>query len=96
MKKYKSISVFGTNYKIDKIEANLFTDNLQWGLISYGSQTISIKGDLGKENYEVTLLHELMHAINNTLHIELSEKQVELLASGLYATFNIKPLQGSK
>lgn len=47
------------------------------------SQTISINSSLKQEIKEETLVHEILHAINN----ELDEREIEFLAQSIYQVF---------
>ena len=49
-----------------------------------GEQTILINDDLSQKEKELTLLHEIIHAINPAF----SEKEVEWLSRALYQVFN--------
>lgn len=47
-------------------------------------QTVTVKDELLLEQEQSTLLHELLHAISDSLGLCLTEKQVLGLESGLY------------
>ena len=49
-----------------------------------GEQTILINDDLSQKEKELTLLHEIIHAINSAF----SEKEVEWLSRALYQIYN--------
>lgn len=50
-------------------------------------QTIKMQTGLPKDNEEETLLHELIHAVDESLGLQMTEAQVHALACGLYAVF---------
>ena len=54
------------------------------GAVNPYTGTIILDRALGKSQKELTLLHELIHAIDDSLDIGLSEKQTGLLGAGLY------------
>ena len=55
------------------------------GAVNPYISTVILDYSLSKSQKELTFLHELVHAIDDTLGIDLSEPQTKLLASGLYS-----------
>lgn len=53
---------------------------------------IKVRKDIAKENQKDTLLHEIIHAIDTAMDIEMSERQVRTVATGLLAVFLENPL----
>lgn len=49
------------------------------------NEIILMAGDRGFGSQRDTMLHETIHAIEHQMHLELTEKQVELLATGMLA-----------
>lgn len=54
------------------------------GQINYLSQTILLNADAKEEQKKATLMHEIIHALDEMYSIELKEKQVEKLGNALY------------
>ena len=63
------------------------SDSSNWGMYKAGEQEILIQSSLSEERKEETLLHEILHAVSYELGLNLSEHQVECLASGLYSVY---------
>lgn len=61
------------------------------GLCDAAKQKIYIQEGLGKEEEQDVVLHEIIHAIDHSMHLELEESQVSRLASGLIALFKDNP-----
>lgn len=88
----KKVKVGGLIYTVvvvDKIDR----ENTEAGLIETEKQLITIQK--GKPDFmRVTLLHELIHALN----MEIEDKDIEFLAQGFYQIIkdNPKILYGNK
>ena len=54
------------------------------GHINYLTQTIELRSDAGPDDKRVTLLHEILHGIDDVYELKLKERQVDLLAKALY------------
>jgi len=50
-------------------------------------QTIKVNPSLPEATLQDTLLHEVIHAVEEQLHLRMTEKQVFALAAGLFAVF---------
>jgi len=55
----------------------------QWGGCDNDWRRISLAKDIRPEQEAVTLMHEVIHAINSVFKADLKERQVEVLAHGL-------------
>ena len=62
-----------------------------YGQIDYIEQTITLNKAAKDEQAEATLLHEVIHGIDELYNIGLKEKQVEKLAVGLYMLVRDNP-----
>lgn len=58
------------------------------GRVNHIDHIIHIAHDIGEEERQTTVLHELIHVLNWHLHIDLTEKQVQLLETGLWEFFS--------
>lgn len=68
-----------------------FIDNLRnednnhaWGRIHIGRQVIELERDCSDTKKEETIVHETLHAIDNSLGLGLNEGQVCSLANALF------------
>jgi Zn-dependent peptidase ImmA (M78 family) len=61
------------------------------GLCYTNQQKIYIQKGLGREEEQDVILHEIIHAIDHSMHLDLDESQVSRLASGLIALFKDNP-----
>lgn len=77
------INILGKKYKLNKVKEADTTGFL--GGANSVKQIITIRTDLPKEQYEDTLLHEVIHIIDGELKTELTEAQVCRLAVGLFS-----------
>lgn len=55
------------------------------GSCNRSMQRIMIVGDIGKEQIEDTLIHEVLHIIGNELGIGIKEADIMRMAVGLYS-----------
>lgn len=68
-----------------EMDSDLIKDGQEcFGRIDFDKQVIYLNSAYSKEQREATLIHEILHGIDNLYQIDLSEKQVALLADGLY------------
>jgi len=84
MKIPKKIKIGGHEFKIVFKKASLVDEgNADSGSLDTDSNTIEINEKLTQSQKEVTLLHEIFHAMNT----ELNEVMVESLSQQLYQVF---------
>lgn len=62
-----------------------------YGNIAYGPQELKVQGNLSRERTVAVLAHEIIHGIDEYMHIGLREKQVRRLGAGLTALFVDNP-----
>ncbi|AZO96141.1 hypothetical protein [Halocella sp. SP3-1] len=82
----------GDIIKIGPYDVKLsFADNLRdendkelYGIIHHTQDEIEINTKSSVEKQKVSILHEVMHGIDVTYQIGLSEEQTEVLATGIY------------
>lgn len=93
MKKLNKINVLGFEYKIEYVdkpsEVDIYKKESLWGQIDYWTRTIRIY-DNGRTEQDIfqTLLHETLHAIEDSLHMTCFENdeghnQLDMLAMAL-------------
>lgn len=77
-KKHMDLSIFGVNYTVyitDELDPNYC------GMCIFDSQTILIRKDLPQDIFNITLIHEMLHAFMNRLSYEnaITRQTEELL-----------------
>ena len=81
------IKIGAFDYKvIEKDDVNI-DGVLKLGTFDYTNQTIEIKTGLTKDRKRQTLLHEIIHCIDDEYIVGLEEDQIERLTSGLLQVF---------
>lgn len=88
VKKVGTATVCGVEYRVLE-GVGLQTHNSEdanevRGAVNAHQSTIILDSLLSRTQKELTLLHELLHAIDDSLNVGLSEAQVGLLGAGLY------------
>lgn len=81
--KIKKVRMLGKSFDVYTSRFTVGDDNV--GRINYSEQIIELSSVLSKEAAEETLLHEITHNIGYSLGLDLSEKQVTALSSGIYS-----------
>lgn len=66
------------------------------GAVNPYVNTVMLDRVLGKSQKELTLLHELIHAIDDALNLGLTERQTGLLGAGLYGLQYTGPKKNDK
>jgi len=77
-KKYADLSIFGVTYTVfvtDELDPNYC------GMCVFDTQTILVKKDLPQDVFNITLIHEMLHAFMNRLSYEnaITRQTEELL-----------------
>lgn len=65
--------------------------NLLYGQIDHIEQLITLNEDAGLEQQKATLIHEMVHGLDELYGIGLKEKQVEKLGTALYMMVRDNP-----
>ena len=80
------IKIAGLNYKIlDKDDSDM---NGTIGLANFNTQEIWINKAHTEQTRSLARIHEVLHIIEQAYGIELTEKQVTILAHGITACIN--------
>jgi hypothetical protein len=78
-----SLKILGKKWSVDYVkDSPLEKDEL--GICDLEKQAIHVKDGLPGEQERSTLLHETIHAISDSLGLNLNEKQVQGLETGLF------------
>lgn len=80
------IKILGKKYTVKKVPENDLNEDCI-GRCREKYSRISVLEGMTEESTQATILHEVLHAIDFAMSIELSEKQVGALANGLFAFF---------
>ena len=91
MKIPERVKVLYKNYQVKQVENLHNGANDLYGQIDYNSETISLRSDSSEEQKRATLVHEMVHALDEIFIIGLKEKQVEKLGNALYALIRDNP-----
>lgn len=80
----KKISLFSKEWSLNGKD-EIFSDDGDscFGLCKYDSLEITYKTGTNKDMLQDTLLHEVLHAISSETCIDLTERQVSVLACSL-------------
>ncbi len=99
----KSVKVLGKRYKVVTEEvlvknngADVLVNkhHIHMGQQDSRACTIVINGDQSKEQAKDTLVHEMLHACDYTLQLDLTELQVHRLAACVVAMISDNPEVG--
>lgn len=85
----KHIRILGKPFTIERVDPNPLGEQL--GASSAVEQRIIIATGTPPEQEADTLLHEIIHAIDYTIQIDLTERQVHALTGALFAVFRDNP-----
>ena len=84
------LRIIGKTFQIKTFEPNPLANGLQ-GFHDSNLQVITLQTGNGFDDARDTLLHEVIHAIDYGIQVNLEERQVHALASGLYAVMRDNP-----
>jgi hypothetical protein len=79
----ETVDVLGRRFKVKLLEPDESEDDD--GYMEIGTQTIGLRLQPGLNYNQDTLLHEITHAVDETLLLGMKERQVHLLATGILA-----------
>lgn len=86
-----SVRVLGKVFFLNFIPKNDLSDDGIFGHCNMSKQVINIHDGLTPAEEADTVLHEVIHAIDETIGTELTEHQVHHIASGLFGIFQDNP-----
>jgi hypothetical protein len=81
-----AVRVLGKIYEIERVSQFEAA-----GQCFDAKQLIKVDADLPLELAQDTLIHECIHALDYCMHLEMTERQVSALASGLTALIRDNP-----
>lgn len=83
--KPSTIRVIGKKFTV------VFGDSPDRGSCEATKQKITILHDMPADEERDTLLHEVLHAIEEAMGLDMPDRHIRLLATGLYAVFRDNP-----
>ena len=86
MKRPERIRILGKAFKV----TNVVPDDLN-GECDTDTQTISIRDGQPLESEQDTMLHEVIHAIDEAMDVKMKETQVKKMATALLAVLKDNP-----
>ena len=91
----EAVRLMGRTFLINYVKGSVLADQHDFGHIDYYSQVINVADNLTPVEEADTVLHELIHAIDLSMGLEMTEHQVHHLATGLIALLQDNPELGS-
>jgi thymidylate synthase (FAD) len=85
-----NIYILGKPYDVEMVDDAHTSGNM--GSANRSLQKILIASAIGKDQQQDTLLHEVLHIINDELKVGLTEENVSRLAVGLYSAGYAHPI----
>ncbi|HUV74236.1 MAG TPA: hypothetical protein VMW79_08000 [Anaerolineae bacterium] len=90
-----SINVMGVPYTLELVDVVDDQDDTIIGRVVFEEQKIQVRSSMGPEAVRATVLHELIHAIDNECNLgrngHLPEAIVSRVASSLFITLALNP-----
>ena len=84
------INILGKRYRVTEKAAG-YGGGHGFGHVNHHSLTIELQSDQAEAQKRDTLLHEVIHAIDFAVHLELKERHVHALAAGLLCVLRDNP-----
>jgi len=81
--KNKTITILGKPYKLLELSEVESLGNM--GTTRRAKQIIHVDKELAKDQYSETILHEIIHVIDEELNLGLDEQTIARLAVGIYS-----------
>lgn len=86
------VRVLGKVYKIERGQNSAGLGGMQvFGTCDYAKSLICIDSTQDPQQERDTVMHEIVHAIDFAMHLEMDERQVHALGAGLAALFADNP-----
>lgn len=81
--------ILGKQYRVDYVKSNDISG--MFGSAKRSDALIRINSEISQEQQEETLLHEVIHIVDEELKLDMTEDQIHRLAVGLYSAGYKKP-----
>lgn len=86
-----SVKILYKEYEIEEVDNLHDTDGELYGQIQYLPQKIHLNSGSSEEQKKATLIHEIMHGLDEMYNIGLGEKQIEKLGNAVYMLIKDNP-----
>jgi hypothetical protein len=83
------LRIAGINYKIELLSTEEMKGHL--GLADFNNQKISINKETTEATQQIALIHEVIHILDKSFNIKLTEEQVIYTAQALVSLTNDNP-----
>ena len=90
MDKPKKIKILSHQYDVEIVD-KVYLGPTYYGNILYKQALIEIRDDLSYQQTKETLLHEVLHGIDDCMSIDLTEDQISGISQGLMSVFVDNP-----
>lgn len=87
----KTVKVLYKEYKVEQEENIHDEDGDLYGQVRFLEEIIVLNAAASDRTKEATLVHELVHALDDMYRINLEEEQVEKLGNALYMLISDNP-----
>jgi len=87
----KTVKIGYKNYLVKEVEHLDDDERLLYGQILYNDEVISLSKKYPENQMKCTLVHEIIHGIDDLMGVGLQEDLVEKLAKGLYQVIQDNP-----
>ena len=87
----EAVRLMGRTFLFNYVKGSVLADQHDFGHIDFYNQVINVADGLTPVEEADTVLHELIHAVDLSMGLEMSEHQVHHLATGLIALFQDSP-----
>jgi hypothetical protein len=87
----ETVKVGYKDYQVVKVENLDDGTNLLYGQVLHPYEIIKLANKYSDNQMKCTLIHELVHAVDDLLGIDLKEEQVVKLGNGLYQVIKDNP-----
>ena len=91
MKIPSEVKILHKNYAIEERECLVDGQDELYGQIHYLKEKILLNSMASYEQRKATILHEILHGLDEAYCIELEEKQVQKLGNALYTFIKDNP-----
>ena len=86
-----TIKVGYKDYAVPKVDHLDDDTRLLYGRVLFGEEVIKLANRYPENQMKCTLIHELVHAVDDMQDIKLTEEQVIKLGTGLYQVIKDNP-----
>lgn len=88
----KTVKIGFNDYKVNMSDKPIVqNDALCHGTIEFYTGKINILAENSLDMQKCTLIHEILHGIDNVVEAELTEDQIRLMGKGVYAFIKDNP-----